>query len=108
MRPSKPRLRLWVAALRSGEFVRGVGALRTEVGVATKYCPLGVACVVYQRRTGGRVNWQRGCLPEPVARWYGLPNGDPVVRGRDVISRSDALGEPFERLADEISREFNL
>lgn len=38
----------WIAALESGEFPQGKGALRSDRG----YCCLGVACEVYRRETG--------------------------------------------------------
>jgi hypothetical protein len=43
----------WADALRSGEYERTTGAMRTESG----FCPLGVLCDVVKEEVGG--TWQK-------------------------------------------------
>lgn len=54
--PAEAR-RLWVEALRSGEYEQG----RTWLRENDRYCCLGVACELYRKHTGiGR--WESNCF----------------------------------------------
>jgi hypothetical protein len=73
--------KLWVDALRSGNYRQGIGRLRC----ADTYCCLGVLCDLYDRDQGGP-GWDDGdqnylrCgafLPREVARWAGIITDDP-------------------------------
>jgi hypothetical protein len=69
--------KLWVEALRSGEYKQGFGQLQIQ----DRYCCLGVLCRVYEKVVGKPVN-KNGNLPhsclsppyEAVRNWAGLDN----------------------------------
>lgn len=50
----RERRERWIAALRSGDYERGHGALKRD----GKYCCLGVACEVYRQMTG-KGSWEQ-------------------------------------------------
>lgn len=72
----------WVEALRSGEYQKDTGRLRTPEG----YCCLGVLTDLYLQETGetwdidsvefgyyiGKMSPQRYVLPDSVVEWAGL------------------------------------
>lgn len=62
------RVGLLANALRSGEFLQGIGRLRRE----GCHCAEGVACEVYRRETGDG-EWQRS--PGGGGDWYLTPDG---------------------------------
>jgi hypothetical protein len=93
------RVRAWIAALRSGNWKQGAGALRlTEPDDASptptvRHCCLGVACDIsgvgawVQRDNAHAVKYvtsdplrggsaSAANLPDPVMVWYGLNNPD--------------------------------
>jgi hypothetical protein len=111
-RRKKDRIRKWVDALRSGEYVQGTEYLsfRNDVDLRWKHCCLGVACEVadlevetsiQESITGSpreiRLYNKNGYdLPVSVIQWYGLYRGDtngtdsdPTVR----IVRGDRRGD---------------
>ncbi len=78
--------KLWVDALRSGEFKQGEGCLKDD----DKFCCLGVLCELYRREEGcewgtsGRLilsNHDGGAyyLPPVVQAWAGLSEDNPRV-----------------------------
>jgi hypothetical protein len=84
----------WAAALESGEFRQGTGALRVTysselVPVDVRYCCLGVLTELYCRDTGKHWNEvtqrETATLPQEVSLWAGLlntsANSDGVRRG---------------------------
>lgn len=84
----------WAAALESGEFKQGSGALRVTysselVPVDVRYCCLGVLTELYCRETGRSWNevtqFETAVLPQKIALWAGLlhtgANSDGVRRG---------------------------
>lgn len=85
MKVKQDRLKLFVEALRSGEFVQTRGTLLSigarytkDPDVADAHCCLGVATVVAQRNGyAGPVNWELATLSEGVYEWYGFDRGDP-------------------------------
>lgn len=103
--PNPARIKLWIEALKSGEFKRGRLGLclqeRGETGTETTYCCLGVACEVFRRETGlgrwGGGGGRRGVrveyvkfhlagthnttgMPDIVAAWFGLPTTNPILQ----------------------------
>lgn len=86
------RLKLWTAALRSGEYAQAKGYLKTDDG----YCCLGVACEVaiengldietdddlgYKSKTTytGESYYENSVMPREVMDWYGLEEVNPFV-----------------------------
>lgn len=104
----------WVAALRSGEYRQGRGALRS----GDEYCCLGVACDLYSKETG--VSWeseaettfvylgQNAVLPQEVKNWLGLCNDSGRCPAKyqpgSLIHWNDG-GWTFEEIADWIESE---
>lgn len=98
----KPDIKkLWVEALRSGEFKKTKGVLRDAEGNLPEYCCLGVLSELYRRATGegcwmGSTFLNSDCiLSRPVERWAGLVEPDPHVL-------SDGCMRPLSVLNDGI------
>jgi hypothetical protein len=119
----------WVAALRSGEYTQGMGALKTLEGA---YCCLGVLCDLAHKagattlaedtsELSGAVtrygygpsdnilsdDVSTGELPEDVQAWAGLEYCNPIVKDSDgwgvsLISLNDSDGRTFDEIADAI------
>jgi hypothetical protein len=118
MQVNETNMRLWFAALRSGEFRQGPGYLKKiESNGTSTYCCLGVACETAMRHgveletknvdeADGSVfvqfNGTGSELPLEVMQWLGLVRSAPMV-SQDVraISANDALEWGFTRIADE-------
>ena len=82
--------RLWVDALRSGNFAQCKEYLHEEVGGKHSYCCLGVACELYLRHVGDiketesddydtnisrhAYEGEYEALPKKVQDWLGLDN----------------------------------
>lgn len=111
----KPEIRdIWKAALTSGEYEQGVGALRSE---ENKFCCLGVLCDIYIKTTGkarwdGRVNHDHafvddngsrssGFLTESVRKWADLPSSSPDVDGHYLHAMND-VRVPFSKIAEKL------
>lgn len=113
---TKPKLnknvKLWLKALRSGEYKQVKGRLRTEEG----YCCLGVACDVYakQHKT---LKWRRDeegdiefsgastQLPDNVRKWLGLKDSEGEFNLKDgheetLTNLNDDEEKSFEEIAD--------
>lgn len=98
----KKSVRLWLKALRSGEFKQGFGKLgNSKVG----YCCLGVACVV-ARENGviSRFNGQGGFLPEKVKDWLGLRNSGGEYGNNSLVHLNDSKNKTFDEIADVIEK----
>lgn len=122
MEPNKERLRLWVAALRSGEFPQGKDVLCRVSPAGDTYCCLGVACEVAiangldigtaTRRWAKRYDNEDLILPQVVADWYGLGSRDPMLihgESRDIASIwNDSARLDFEEIAKAIEFTFDL
>lgn len=79
----------WIKDLTSGEYVQGIGGLRSnlldpgETSPVVQHCCLGV--LTDQAVKAGVITWEQvaaegwGVLPTPVAEWAGLDDSDPVV-----------------------------
>ena len=114
----KDRLRLLVAALRSGDYTQAVGQLRTDEG----YCCLGVACDVFHRETDNGF-WSQDykggswffygnsyTMGVRVYEWFGLPSQNPTLEhGETTMSGlNDNLRLDFSAIADQIEEEYEL
>lgn len=115
----------WVAALRSGKYEQGTGALRVD----QSYCCLGVACELYREATGDGIwegstfftgvpevtpdtlpnsNWSLLLLPAPVRTWLGLGTraGNFKLEGiAESLSGMNDTGSAFDQIADMIELE---
>lgn len=122
----KERLKLWVAALRSGEYAQTQGVLQRTNGPDYQgrpkgFCCLGVACEVaiknglevikYENDGVVFYNGVDTLLPEAVATWYGyggLLMHIPSFVGVSATAYNDKLGKTFPEIADMIEEEYNL
>lgn len=115
--PNEPA-RLWVEALRSGQYRQGHSALRND----DAYCCLGVACEVYRQITGagdweredsqtGRQAFRAGrssstvVLPKLVQRWLGLVTEGGTYNDSSLYKDNDEKGKTLEEIADIIESE---
>jgi hypothetical protein len=117
MEPNKPRIKLLVDALRSGEFKQGKGHLEiietdSDGNETITNCCLGVACRVAMANGHplkvdriGFAPWQvtefgaptddpsEAVLPTSVMRWYGLNQANPSLRYNDEWSEASSLND---------------
>lgn len=123
------RIRLWVDALRSGDYKQGDGQLRARRTAGDEFCCLGVLCelaikdgvtVTVDRREGTDYflyEGQAGLLPREVIDWAGFdPDGDlegdldgfyDVALGvAGTAAELNDNGEPFANIADVIAHAF--
>lgn len=112
------RIRLWIEALRSGEYKQERGSLR----YTDHYCCLGVACDVFLKKVGvgewimngygslfklmghsTGVSW-----PDAVRDWFGLCLADEsvLVDGKNPMYANDSLEWTFEQIADALERRY--
>ena len=106
----KQARRLWVEALRSGEYEQGTKYLRR----GDSFCCLGVACQLYATHVGD-VQWTDSggdiymfdgsniSLSERVAAWLGLRStegGYGIDIGRDCLTRHNDDRDSFYAIAD--------
>jgi hypothetical protein len=111
--------RLWVDALRSGEYQQGQGALFTGEG----YCCLGVLCEVaikagleIEKSKRDSEHWlydgEAAWLPQSVEKWAGLPDASPDVslgfERRGLVQMNDGDLAPFSAIADAIENDANF
>lgn len=124
----KAHRKLWVEALRSGNYPQTRGSLKDKNG----FCCLGVACNVYLGTVAlttddkwiadekgawffshieGRNN---GVLPDVVKNWLGLrhnngrfidPDNDGYSPATSLINKNDMWGANFATIADIIESE---
>jgi hypothetical protein len=127
------RVRLWVEALRSGEFHQGRHFLKNADGTM---CCLGVACVVAMRNGcdieeypvglegptyfGKGIHRSVSYPPYPVLDWYGFrdrigfdlnPNlaeegDDTSAKFISAVVANDDLGWTFDQIADAIETQY--
>lgn len=103
--------KLWIKALRSGEYEQATGALR----INNTYCCLGVLCDLY-RKQEHKGRWLResadtfqflrtnSVLPDTVVEWAGLPDENPTVRRTDNLASLNDGGKSFKQLANVIEK----
>jgi hypothetical protein len=101
----------WIEALKSGEYKKGDGTLKTS---DNEYCCLGVLCDVFHKETG-RGEWlfnggrsrfsvdsymQEFFLPPPVFEWAGLKNRSPAVDNTTLAYVNDYQATTFEPIIE--------
>lgn len=114
--------RLWIEALRSGDYEQGPFALERGAVGALKHCCLGVLCRVaissgldlpVARRVRDDDYTAFGdiqttsMLPSEVIAWAGLDYPDPFVYAGDdlrALSYLNDQGTPFAKIADLIDK----
>lgn len=96
--------KLWVAALRSGEYRQGKNQLRTGKGSTVKHCCLGVLEDL-AIKAGVRKSFpvKAAVLTDDVLEWAGLPDGSPLAGGKCLASEND-FGESFKQIANRIEK----
>lgn len=105
-------LTAWLAALRSGDYVKGRDYLhQTTVDGGERFCCLGVLCdlarvagvvelvpgtlAIHGYRAPGVGGHAAECavLPDEVVAWAGLDYQSPYVAGRELTEWNDGLDE---------------
>lgn len=122
----KPEVaKIWVDALRSGEYTQGKQALKFTGadGGECYHCCLGVLCELYDKHNEENLtrntkynldkivlsfDMQTELLPEKVREWAGLDNvggwfGDHMGKRCSLAIMNDA-GYSFEEIADTIEK----
>jgi len=114
--------KIWLNALRSGEYNQGEGRLRRGSGSEAQYCCLGVLCDLYRKSAVGkkkRAKWndvgfvpkrqsssvmpERFYLPKEVIEWAGLTSKNPRTENeKDLAFLNDSMRKNFKEIADEI------
>ena len=103
--------KLWVEALRSGEYEQGSGWLQQQF-IGDGYCCLGVACKVYENQTGIELIRRGGILKgcnlaneySQVKQWLGL-NTPAGKFGNTALTNLNDEGKTFAEIADVIESE---
>lgn len=112
----------WVAALRSGEYKQGRGALRKKDSGGDRFCCLGVLCDIYAKEKSKDTKWildyygdkeysfggDINMPPRNVNAWVGL--GDTTwdslqikaSRKYGTLYDLNDSGSPFKKIADYI------
>ena len=107
--------KLWIEALRGGEYRQGKRVLRSD----GRFCCLGVLCDLYNKREG-RGEWRGDSyfyddygdfsevqLPDAVVEWAELPDRDPRLGTHKNAVTAAVLndrGETFKYIADRIEK----
>jgi hypothetical protein len=104
--------KLWIKALRSGEYKQGKEALRLlrGRGKPDAFCCLGVLCDLHSKTKNGS-KWKGGAylgdeaeLPPPVIEWAGLDNKNPML-GRELSAAEyNDSGKSFNFIANRIEK----
>lgn len=108
---NEARVKLWIDALRSGEYRQARGALRTMTG----HCCLGVAQEVALKNgwAPGRglafLDWGETSLDPEVSRWFGFRGSDPVSPDDPMLVDLHESGEPVFCVGanDDLDWDFN-
>ena len=119
----KEHRRMWVEALRSGEYEQGKGVLchKDEDDENVKYCCLGVACeisglgefvprpnfpIAALNFATGEEQSQHVVLPYAVRDWLGLGDEEGSYHNGSVsLTRNNDAGVPFTSIANIIESE---
>jgi hypothetical protein len=116
MTPAEAR-KLWVEALRSGDYAQTTGVLRDESG----YCCLGVACEIAvqhgvieppqgHKAVAGRIFYNfdgsDATLPDSVREWLGLWADDgSIYNDGESLTKMNDNGKTFAEIAAVIEDE---
>lgn len=133
MEVNKENMRLFIEALRSGEYRQVINNLARKVDDEWRHCCLGVACEValkhgvelnveektieytsiQEERTYRIYDQTSGVLPDAVVSWLGINSNDPALfisdEGPDRIYATvlnDGHLWTFEQIADAFERTF--
>lgn len=86
--------KLWIKALRSGEFEQATNTLREGSGKSARYCCLGVLCELHRRHSKEPGRWQgdmycgeAATLAQEVQTWAKIDDDNPVVKSRAQHAR---------------------
>lgn len=106
--------KLWIEALRSGEYQQAIGRLRID----DRFCCLGVLCDLHAKETGGM--WlpdpalpedqyfvyasADSVLPGAVREWAGLNSQSPQVAGSSSLAYYNDTGRDFSFIAEQIEK----
>lgn len=103
--------KLWVDALRSGEFTQTTTTLRDKNG----FCCLGVLCELHRRTFQCGEDWiktrylgESEILPELVRDWSGLMSRDPETRSGLKLSFQNDTGKDFNWIANLIENDLTV
>lgn len=104
--------KLWIKALRSGEFQQTRNALRAGSGKSVSYCCLGVLCELHRRHSKAPGTWKRdmymqdaATLPVDVIAWAKLEDDNPnIPQRRDTLAGINDSGKDFNHIADVIEK----
>lgn len=117
MKPNKPLLRKWVAALRGGKYHQTKNRLCTIDGNQTFHCCLGVACRI-AKKAGLDVgilkndsdvtffyedDYRKFSLPNQLAYKFGITYSD-----QSFFVKINDTGYSFKDIADEIEKRYQL
>ena len=112
-------MKIWVDALRSGEYTQGVGCLKSTNG---NYCCLGVLCELYDKNNEVKLRTAKypsgvtafnnftASLPHDVMNWAGMcnPYGSFIqqvgTKFMDSLSSLNDAGSSFLEIADIIEQ----
>jgi len=101
--------KLWIEALKSGEYVQGMGALRQ----GKDFCCLGVLCDLHALEL--RQSWSYGVyfgsdttLPQEVTGWAELGSDDPVIGTKGTAKRLTTLNDSYGKSAKTFEQIANL
>ena len=92
--------KLWIDALRGGEYKKGIGELHPSEDT---YCCLGVLTDLYCKQFNifGDNLLSRGTLPSVVMDWADLISSDPRVNDINLSEINDDLeNHSFSKIAD--------
>lgn len=109
--------KLWVDALRSGEYRQARGQLRSK---QNGFCCLGVLCNIHAqehpeiaaKQMSSNYMGQNAILPIAVREWAGLKTSDPLVKysnkhgekRTNLADLNDNKRFNFEKIADAIDK----
>lgn len=109
----KSIMKKWVAALRSGDYVQGRGALRNDFN---EFCCLGVLCNLHTQVNPEAVKMntnpeayfdETGILPEVVQHWAGMKNKVGQIKSEQALTIMNDSGDwDFNQIADFIEQNY--
>lgn len=113
-KPNKPRIQLWVDALRSDKFKQATR--QNYIAENNSYCCLGVACQVAEDEGAPGILGEawRGAfgMTRKVRQWYGLSDSNPLLLFLSgwgpvhATTLNDVLKWDFHQIADTIEERF--
>lgn len=101
-------IKKWVAALRSGEYKQGKGALQSKDG----YCCLGVGCDIFipkDKQVLDPMGLLMGSYPNSqllAPSWLPAINLDYSNKNKTMLSTLNDNGKSFDEIADLIEKEY--